>query len=89
MWENTKTIIALIILVIILILLSTSSYTIYYEGRIHISDFQKIAITVSEYSVGDIFKYIWNIPILYLPLIYLAWYLFWPRFWKTARRKED
>ena len=89
MWENTKTIIALIILVIILILLGTSSYTIYYEGRIHISDFQKIAITVSEYSVGDIFKYIWNIPILYLPLIYLVGYLFWPRYWPTFSRNKD
>ena len=75
-WKDIKTVIALVIFVLIIIAIGLSLYPDTNEGR---TDLQQIATAIAEYSIGDVIKLVWNFPMSIILLIYLAWYLFWPR----------
>ena len=82
-WEDTKTVIALVIFVLIIIAIGLSLYPDKNEGR---TDLQQIGTVIAEYSIGDVIKLVWNFPMSIILLIYLAWYLLWPR---GLFRKKD
>ncbi len=75
-WENTKTVIALVIFVLIIIAIGLSLYPDTNEGR---NDLQQIGTAIAEYSIGDVIKLVWNFPMSIILLTFLAWYLLWPR----------
>ena len=74
--RDTKTAIALAIFVLIIIIIVLALSSDANEGR---TDLQQISTAISEYRIGDVLKLVWNTPVIYIPRIYLAFYLFWPR----------
>jgi hypothetical protein len=78
MWKNLIAILTLFFLIILVILYFFANPSFLPGG-----DF---VYKVVEFSLSDVFTlisnlfiFIWNFPLIVLPIVFLAFYLFWPR----------